>query len=121
MEIKNNNFEINNNYFGTINVPESGASVTSGTIGGTLTNNKSLPQFIYNLEEDTNEKINLLCYLSIPRILRIKIGSNSNVHKVPFMFQLSPTNLCHVYGVEHYILQWSDLYNMAPVRQYKKI
>lgn len=117
MEIKNNNFEINNNYFGTINVPESGAS---GTSGNTLTNNKSLPQFIYNLEEDSNEKINLLCYLSIPRILRIKIGSNSNVHKVPFMFQLSPTNLCHVYGVEHYILQWSDLYNMAPVRQYMK-
>jgi hypothetical protein len=108
VEIKNNNFEINNNYFGTINVPES---------GNTLTNNKSLPQFIYNLEEDTNEKINLLCYLSTPRVLRMQIGSTYNGHKVPFMFQLSPTNLCHVYGVEHYILQWSDLYNMAPVRK----
>jgi hypothetical protein len=73
--------------------------------------NKSLQSLRYNLEEESNEKLNLLCSLATPKLLYMNLGS----HKVPFIFQLSPSKFCHTYGVEHYVFHWNDINTMAPV------
>jgi hypothetical protein len=97
LEIKNNKFEINNNYYGTINLP------------GADNSNISINQFLYNMDEDSHEKLNLVNFLITPRVLYMNINSINSTNKVPFLFQLSPTSLCHVYGFEHYIFQWNEL------------
>jgi hypothetical protein len=104
VEIKNNNFEINNNYYAPVN----------------LSAENSKPFFVYNMEEDSPEKLNLIFSLIIPKILFMNIYSpnSSNFQKVPFVFQLSPSNFSHVYGIEHYNLLWCDTNSLSPVSEY---
>jgi hypothetical protein len=112
LEIKNNNFEINNNYFATVNSIKKAETKLAS---------KAIPQFIYNMDEESSEKVNLICFLVSPRVLQMKIGSinstdSTNNHKIPFIFHLTPTSLCYEYGLEHYVFQWSELKSASPVK-----
>jgi hypothetical protein len=101
VEIKNNNFEINNNYYAPVN----------------LSAENTKPFFVYNMEEDSPDKLNLIFSLIIPKILFMNIYSpnSSEFQKVPFLFQLSPSNYSHVYGIEHYNFLWCDTNSFSPV------
>jgi hypothetical protein len=67
---------------------------------------------MYNFEEDTNEKLSLICHLSSPKLMHMNLGTQ---HKVPFIFRIVPSKLCYTHGVEHYLFQWSETNSMSPV------
>ena len=62
-----------------------------------------------SLEDTLSEKVNFLCYLATPRILKIK---KANQEITPYIFILVPSDLCQTQIMEHYILQWSDIKTM---------
>jgi hypothetical protein len=51
------------------------------------------------------EKLDLLCFLSIPRLLQIMMNNT----KMAFIFRLSPSKYCHKSGIEHYIFHWNEV------------
>lgn len=65
-----------------------------------------------SLEDTLSEKINFLCYLATPRILRIK---KSKTEITPYVFILIPSELCQSQLIEHYYLEWSDINSMKQV------
>ena len=64
------------------------------------------------MDENTHEKISWLCYLATPRILFMLL---ENGQKMPFIFKLIPSQLCHSHMIEHYVLQWSEIQSLTPV------
>lgn len=105
----NENFSNNNQNFNTPVPYSESASSYLNTV-------KSTAHLNYSLEEDSNDRISMLCYLITPRILYINLPTSINkTQKVPFIFQLIPSNSCHKHGLEHYIFQWNDVNNLNPV------
>ena len=105
--LSTNILHFNNNH---PNVPNSDSA--SSYVINTI---KSTAHLNYSLDEDSNDKINMLCFLATPRLLYVNITNENKILKVPFIFQLSPTNSCHKYGLEHYIFQWCDVHSLSPV------
>jgi len=101
--------KIDNNAEMNIDVPNiDSASIYLNTI-------KSNAHLNYSLEENSNDKIDMLCYLATPRILFLILPSVNKIQRIPFIFQLSPTTACHKYGFEHYIFQWNDINTLSQV------
>jgi hypothetical protein len=75
-------------------------------------NSNILSQASINLTDETsNEKLKYLYFLITPRILTINFIKS----RTAYIFQVSPTNLCHTHIYEHYILKWSDLKTLTQV------
>lgn len=65
-----------------------------------------------SLEDTLSDKVNFLCYLATPRIMKLR---NLNKELIPFIFTLVPSDLCQSQIMEHYFLQWNDLSTMKEV------
>ncbi len=65
-----------------------------------------------SLEDTLSEKVNFLCFLATPRILKIQTAINDFI---AYIFILVPSELCQTQFMEHYIFQWCDLKTMKEV------
>jgi hypothetical protein len=114
LEIKNNNFEINN-YYGNYTKNNNDEEKKSTMINVSKIMSK---RYIYkdktnigqtnpsfNLNENSEEKLKWLTNLITPRVMSMKHGEKS----IPCIFKLVPTDFCFTYGLEHYILEFENL------------
>ena len=69
------------------------------------TNLKNINKFLNDMEDITNDKINMIKFLSVPRVMEIIFLNN----KYKFIFMLVPNQLCYLKGIESYIFQWRDI------------
>ena len=71
-----------------------------------------LNNFLNDMDDESQDKISLLTFLSIPRIMNMVI---SKEQKYSFVFYCSPTNISCLYGIETYIFKWNECknYNLA--------
>ena len=69
---------------------------------------KLLNNFINNMDDESKDKIALLTFLSIPRIMNMIF---SKEQKCSFVFYCSPTNISCLYGIETYIFKWNECKN----------
>ena len=67
-----------------------------------------LNNFLNDMDDESKDKISLITFLSIPRILNMII---SKEQKCRFVFYCSPTNISCLYGIETYIFKWNELKN----------
>jgi hypothetical protein len=67
-----------------------------------------LNNFINNMDDESKDKISLLTFLSIPRIMNMIISKDQ---KFTFVFYCSPTNISCLYGIETYIFKWNECKN----------
>ena len=109
---KNKSYVPRNNSVGMKN-PSSSFSLTSNisSIHSTYNNNKnplnSITKFINNMNENTQDKIEMIKYLSIPQYMNMIIGNN----KIKFLFILVPNKISYLNGIESYVFQWMDIHN----------
>ena len=68
---------------------------------------KILSAFLNDMDDESPEKMSLLTYLTIPRIMRRVVGDE----KLSYVFCSSPTKISCTYGIETYIFKWSDCQN----------
>lgn len=61
--------------------------------------------FLSNMDDDSLEKISLLTFITIPRLLNMIITQSQ---KVPFIFAATPSSISCSFGIESYIFKWSD-------------
>ena len=73
---------------------------------------KLMNNFLNNMDDDTPEKISLLTFLTIPRLMKMII---SKEQKITFLFQATPTIISCSYGIESYIFKWSDCKNFSQI------
>lgn len=64
---------------------------------------EQMHRFISEMNDENKERINMINYLSVPRIMSL-INNNS----VPYIFVLSPNSICHLYGIETYVFKWRE-------------
>jgi len=67
-----------------------------------------LNNFLNDMDDESKDKISLITFLSIPRIMNMII---SNEQKYSFVFYCSPTNISCLYGIETYIFKWNECKN----------
>ena len=67
-----------------------------------------LNNFLNDMDDESKDKISLLTFLSIPRIMNMVI---SKEQKYSFVFYCSPTNISCLYGIETYIFKWNECNN----------
>ena len=60
------------------------------------------------MTENNKQKINLINFLTTPRIMNMI--TNSNISH-PFIFFVSPTTSCYLLGTESYVFRWIELNN----------
>ena len=66
---------------------------------------KMLNAFLNDMDDESKDKISLITFLSIPRIMKLII---SKEQKYSFVFYCSPTNISCLYGIETYIFKWNE-------------
>ena len=66
---------------------------------------RMLNTFLNDMDDESKDKISLITFLSIPRIMKLVI---SKEQKFSFVFYSSPTNISCLYGIETYIFKWND-------------
>ena len=69
------------------------------------TNLRNINKFLNDMDDITKDKINMIKFLSVPRIMEIIFLDN----KYKFIFMLVPNQFCYLRGIESYIFQWSDI------------
>ena len=69
---------------------------------------KLLNNFLNDMDDESKDKITLLTFLSIPRIMNLVITKDQ---KYSFVFYCSPTNISCLYGIETYIFKWNECKN----------
>jgi hypothetical protein len=69
------------------------------------TNLKNVKKFLNNMNDATKDKINMIKFLSIPRIMEL----NFMEQKYKFIFMLIPSSMSYIKGIESYIFQWNDI------------
>lgn len=69
------------------------------------TNLKNVKKFLTNMNDITNDKINMIKFLSIPRIMEL----NFMEQNYKFIFMLVPSSMSYIKGIESYIFQWNDV------------
>ena len=69
------------------------------------TNIKNINKFLNDMNDFTNDKINLIKFLSVPRILELIFMEK----KYKYIFMLVPNRLSYIKGIESYIFQWNDI------------
>ena len=67
-----------------------------------------LNNFLNEMDDQSKDKIFLISFLSIPRIMNMII---SNEQKYKFIFYCSPTNVSCLYGIETFIFKWNECNN----------
>ena len=65
----------------------------------------NINEFLVNMNDEKKDKINMVKFLSIPRVL---IMSYEN-KKYRFVCLLCPNNICYLNGIESYIFKFMDL------------
>ena len=68
---------------------------------------KILNNFLNDMDDESKDKISLLTFLSIPRIMNMIISNQ----KYSYVFYCSPTNISCLYGIETYIFKWKECKN----------
>ena len=69
------------------------------------TNIKNINKFLNDMDDITNDKINMIKFLSVPRIMEL-------IHidkKYKYIFMLVPNQFSYLNGIESYIFQWNDI------------
>jgi hypothetical protein len=69
------------------------------------TNLKNVKKFLNNMNDATKDKINMIKFLSKPRIMEI----NFMEQNYKFIFMLIPSSMSYIKGIESYIFQWNDI------------
>jgi len=69
------------------------------------TNLKNVQKFLNNMNDVTKDKINMIKFLSIPRMMKL----NFLEQNYKFIFMLMPNSLSYIKGIESYIFQWNDI------------
>ena len=69
------------------------------------TNLKNIKKFLNNMNDVTNDKINMIKFLSIPRIMEL----NFMEQNYKFIFMLMPSSMSYIKGLESYLFQWNDV------------
>ena len=69
---------------------------------------KLLNNFLNDMDDESKDKISLITFLSIPRIMKMVI---SKEQKYSYVFYCSPTNISCLYGIETYIFKWNECKN----------
>lgn len=118
LEIKNNNFEINN-YYGNYNnnsVDDKANNLNTSKFLSIILFNiaktgQVSPLTTYDLNENSDEKLKWLSNLITPRVMTMRYDKDI----VPFIFKLVPTNLCFTHGLEHYVLEFEHFANKKEV------
>ena len=64
--------------------------------------------FISEMTENNKQKINLITFLTTPRIMNMITNSNT---PHPFIFFVSPNTSCYLLGTESYVFRWIELNN----------
>ena len=67
-----------------------------------------LDNFLNDMDDESKDKISLITFLSIPRIMKMII---SKEQKYSYVFYCSPTNISCLYGIETYIFKWNECKN----------
>ena len=68
-------------------------------------NIKNINKFLNDMNDITNDKIKMINFLSIPRIMELIFMEK----KYKFIFYLVPNQLSYKKGIESYIYQWLDI------------
>lgn len=71
---------------------------------------KLVNNFLNDMNDESEDKISLIKFLSIPRIMNMIISNNK---KYSFIFYCSPTNISCMYGIETYIFKWNECKNFG--------
>ena len=98
---KNEPFSINESPKSNHNLMES----SSKNIFHEQNSFRILNNFLNDMDDESKDKISLLTFLSIPRIMNMVI---SKEQKYSFVFYCSPTNISCLYGIETYIFKWNE-------------
>ena len=69
------------------------------------TNLKNVKKFLNNMNDATKDKINMIKFLSIPRIMEL----NFMEQNYKFIFMLIPSSMSYIKGIESYLFQWNDV------------
>ena len=71
---------------------------------------KLVNNFLNDMNDESRDKISLITFLSIPRIMNMIVSNNK---KYSFIFYCSPTNISCMYGIETYIFKWNECKNFS--------
>lgn len=71
---------------------------------------KLVNNFLKDMNDESKDKISLITFLSIPRIMNMIVSNNK---KYSFIFYCSPTNISCMYGIETYIFKWNECKNFS--------
>ena len=82
--------------------PQPNISIYSNMTDGT----KQYSQFLSDITDDSKEKINLINFLTTPRVMNLLTKQNE---RQAFIFLLSPNTSSYVYGIESYAFRWIEL------------
>ena len=66
---------------------------------------KNIKKFLNDMNDIKNDKIRMIKFLSLPRIMEMKYMKNF----YRYIFMLVPSQLSYLNGIESYIFQWNDL------------
>ena len=69
------------------------------------TNLKNINKFLNDMDDITNDKINMIKFLSLPRIMELIFMEK----KYKYIFMLLPNKFSYLKGIESYIFQWNDI------------
>ena len=92
----------NNSEASSLSVQNIGMRTSMNNVSNSL---KLVDIFLTNLDDDSTEKISLLTFITIPRLLNMIITQNQ---KIPFIFTATPSNIACSFGIESYIFKWND-------------
>lgn len=82
--------------------PQPNISIYSNMTDGT----KQYSQFLSDITDDSKEKINLINFLTTPRVMNLLTRQNE---RQAYIFLLSPNTSSYVYGIESYAFRWIEL------------
>ena len=72
---------------------------------GEATNLRNISKFLKDMDDITNDKISMVKYLSVPRIMNLIF----NEKNYKFIFMLRPNQFSYLKGLESYIFQFIDI------------
>jgi hypothetical protein len=115
-EINNNNLNSKKNLLNNNSIEANNLSYykeTNNNNSKTISKNfftpikKNISNFLTKMNDVKKDKINIIAFLSIPRIMNLYYLEQ----KYTFIFVLSPSDICYKEGIESYIFKFSDINN----------